>query len=135
MGRIAECCMERRARPVVFCAILLLQVRAHVLILIMCTLTRDSPITPLAASVEGKFPPSSPSGIEVLNIFSVYPGDTLTNTYSMNIFTKEWHVNWVVIPGPNGQATGSIPFSGGLVFNPQDHDDDGKFASGLVQAQ
>lgn len=53
-------------------------------------------------------------------------------TYSLNIFNMQWHVNWIVIPGPVGQAAGQVAFSGGLVFDPDDYDDDGQL---LVPSQ
>lgn len=38
----------------------------------------------------------------------------------------QWHNNWIVIPGPNGQAAGTVLFSGGLVFDPTKYDSDSK---------
>ncbi|CZR56128.1 uncharacterized protein PAC_06016 [Phialocephala subalpina] len=54
----------------------------------------------------------------------VYPGDSLTNTFTLNPLTMKWHNNWINIPGPAGTAAGEAAFSGGLVFDPKDYDDD-----------
>ncbi|KAE8449417.1 hypothetical protein EG329_008025 [Mollisiaceae sp. DMI_Dod_QoI] len=52
----------------------------------------------------------------------VYPGDTLTNTFSLNTFNMKWYNNYMVIPGPVGQAAGEVAFSGGFIFDPATND-------------
>ncbi|KUJ23837.1 uncharacterized protein LY89DRAFT_744355 [Mollisia scopiformis] len=54
----------------------------------------------------------------------VYPGDTLTNTFSLDRFSMQWQINWVVIPGPVGQAAGEVSFNGGLNFDLTQYDND-----------
>lgn len=62
----------------------------------------------------------------MLTALLVYPGDSLTNTFTLNPLTMKWHNNWINIPGPAGTAAGEAAFSGGLVFDPKDYDDDSK---------
>ena len=48
----------------------------------------------------------------------VWPGDTVKNVFSLDLQTMKWYNNWVVTPGPQGNAAGQVPFGGGFVFDP-----------------
>lgn len=69
--------------------------------------------------------------VVVLTVVIVCPGDTLTNTYSLNIFDMKWHSNSIVVPGPVGQAAGEVAFSGGLIFDPAEYDNDDQLIMAL----
>ncbi|KAF8850319.1 hypothetical protein BDZ45DRAFT_696855 [Acephala macrosclerotiorum] len=54
----------------------------------------------------------------------VYPGDSLTNTFTLNQFTNIWYNNWINIPRSAGTEAGEVAYSGGIVFDPKNYDDD-----------